>query len=190
MSTWTRRTSTSWQKTAKYQPLARWHVQYQLLLVSMHAVSLQTQNISAVIQSSVSLPNDTGLPSVSMPNTGTNIPCTELQPIIKCVNECSAPEVGMMPIYSCLNPNVATYVRSHTGYNSFIRSLTSHIQDHSVNELARIFQQQMYISQLPPPEPGIFLGDPIQFPEWLTSFELLTESRQITAAERLHYLKL
>ena len=45
------------------------------------------------------------------------------------------------------------------------------------------------MSRLPPPEPGVFSGDPIQFPGWLTPFELLIECRQIKPAERLHYLK-
>jgi len=161
-----------------------------LVAASTHApVSSQTQNNTPVMQSSVSLPSHMALPSVSTPNASANIPCTELQMGIRSVSESRPPQVGTTPIYSCLNPGAAIYAPSQTACNSFAQSPIPQIQDHSINDLARVFQQQMYISRLPPPEPGIFVGDPIQFPGWLTSFELLIESRQITAAERLHYLK-
>lgn len=88
----------------------------------------------------------------------------------------SSHQAGMIPTYSCLNPSATVYAPGHTGRNVSLQPSAAQIQDHSVSELARIFQQQMHMSRLPPPEPGMFLGDPIQFPSWLTSFELLIES--------------
>ncbi|CAB4032133.1 Hypothetical predicted protein [Paramuricea clavata] len=43
-------------------------------------------------------------------------------------------------------------------------------------------------NRLPLPEPGIFNGDPLQFPIWLKAFETLIEGRAINPAERLHFL--
>ena len=43
-------------------------------------------------------------------------------------------------------------------------------------------------SRLPLPEPGVFSGDPLQYPVWAKAFETLIESRAINSAEKLHYL--
>jgi hypothetical protein len=40
-------------------------------------------------------------------------------------------------------------------------------------------------NRLPLPEPGVFSGNPLQYPK---SFETLIESRAINPAERLHFL--
>ena len=47
----------------------------------------------------------------------------------------------------------------------------------------------MSLSRLPPPEPSVFLGDPLKYPSWKASFQTLIEQRQIPAIERIHYLK-
>jgi len=88
------------------------------------------------------------------------MPCIELQTsaVIKSGRVSRPPQVGTRLIHSRLNPGAAikhqvTVTPSH--------SLWLHSQDNSINELAPVFQQQSYISRLPPPEPGIFTGDPI-----------------------------
>ena len=43
-------------------------------------------------------------------------------------------------------------------------------------------------SRLPLPEPGVFSGDPLQYPVLAKAFETLIESRAINSAEKLHYL--
>ena len=43
-------------------------------------------------------------------------------------------------------------------------------------------------SRLPLPDPGVFSGDPLQYPVWAKAFETLIESRAINSAEKLHYL--
>jgi hypothetical protein len=48
--------------------------------------------------------------------------------------------------------------------------------------------QQLGMSRLPPPEPTVFYGDPLKYPGWKSSFEMLIESKDIPAPERLHYL--
>ena len=59
--------------------------------------------------------------------------------------------------------------------------------DPTVN-LARLLTQQLEMSRLPPPEPTVFHGDPLKYPGWKASFEMLIESKDIPATERLHYL--
>jgi hypothetical protein len=47
----------------------------------------------------------------------------------------------------------------------------------------------MNLSRLPIPEPGIFTGNPIEYPSWRSAFKTLVESRNIPPAECIHYLK-
>ena len=167
-----------------------------LVAASMHVTASsqpQSQNVAIIAQSQIqpmaTLPSRTALPLASVQNNSTNMAPRVSQLGTGRVTTFSSHQAGMIPTYSCLNPSATVYAPGHTGRNVSLQPSAAQIQDHSVSELARIFQQQMHMSRLPPPEPGMFLGDPIQFPSWLTSFELLIESRQLTAAERLHYLK-
>ncbi|CAB4034962.1 Hypothetical predicted protein, partial [Paramuricea clavata] len=43
-------------------------------------------------------------------------------------------------------------------------------------------------NRLPLPEPGVFSGNPLQYPMWVKAFETLIEGRAINPAERLHFL--
>lgn len=56
-------------------------------------------------------------------------------------------------------------------------------------DLATSLAKQVSLGRLPPPEPTIFLGDPLKYPSWKASFQTLIEQRQIPASERIHYLK-
>ena len=58
----------------------------------------------------------------------------------------------------------------------------------SINSLAYALTQQIGLNRLPPPEPGVFSGDPLEFQSWKKSFDLLIDQSPITAAEKLHYL--
>jgi len=167
-----------------------------LVAASMHVTASsqpQSQNVAIIAQSQIqpmaTLPSRTALPLASVQNNSTNTAPRVSQLGTGRVTTFSSHQAGMIPTYSCHNPSANVYAPGHAGRNVSLQPSAAQIQDHRVSELARIFQQQMHMSRLPPPEPRMFLGDPIQFPSWLTSFELLIESRQLTAAERLHYLK-
>ena len=56
-------------------------------------------------------------------------------------------------------------------------------------ELAKPLADQLSLNRLPPPEPSIFFGDPIQYPAWKAAFKTLIDQRCIPAAERIYYLK-
>ena len=72
---------------------------------------------------------------------------------------------------------------SHSNVND------SHISCNSVNEIAKCFAEQMHIQRLPPPEPGIFTGCPLQYPGWKAAYNTLIESKSIPPSEKIHYLK-
>lgn len=55
--------------------------------------------------------------------------------------------------------------------------------------LAQALHDTMVLTRLPTPEPSVFLGDPLKFLEWRTSFKALIERRCIDPADRLFYLK-
>ena len=44
------------------------------------------------------------------------------------------------------------------------------------------------INRLPIPEPPIFHGNPLEYPNWICAFEALIENKSIHAIERIHYL--
>lgn len=58
-----------------------------------------------------------------------------------------------------------------------------------MNDFAATLAATMSLSRLPVPEPTVFCGDPLAYPDWLASFTTLIENRNIPAAERIHYLK-
>ena len=59
----------------------------------------------------------------------------------------------------------------------------------SLIELAKSLADQVSLNRLPPPEPSIFYGDPIQYPAWKAAFKTLIDQRCIPAAEIIYYLK-
>lgn len=42
---------------------------------------------------------------------------------------------------------------------------------------------------MPVPEPAVFTGDPLQYMEWKTSFEMLIDRKGIPITEKIFYLK-
>lgn len=55
--------------------------------------------------------------------------------------------------------------------------------------LAQAVQDSIAMNRLPMPEPSIFTGDPIQFIEWKAAFTALIDKKNISPADKLHYLK-
>ena len=58
-----------------------------------------------------------------------------------------------------------------------------------MNVLAQVLFEQASLSRLPPPEPGIFSGNPLEYNAWKTFFDLLIDQRPISTAEKLYYLR-
>jgi hypothetical protein len=54
---------------------------------------------------------------------------------------------------------------------------------------AKSVADQISLGRIPPPEPGVFTGDPIAYPGWKCAFETLIEQRGIPAPEQIYYLK-
>ena len=64
---------------------------------------------------------------------------------------------------------------------------TSDVVQGQLNAISKLLEIQNQ-NRLPLPEPGVFSGDPLQFPNWLKAFETLIESRALHPAERPHFL--
>lgn len=45
------------------------------------------------------------------------------------------------------------------------------------------------MNRLPTPEPVVFIGEPIHFIEWKSTFMSLIDRKGISAADKLYYLK-
>ena len=64
------------------------------------------------------------------------------------------------------------------------------VQGHSeVSKLIEKFSEFVNMSRLPVPEPGVFTGDPLEYPAWRSAFSALIENRSIPPAECVHFLK-
>ena len=72
---------------------------------------------------------------------------------------------------------------------SVSKSQPTKTTEQSLIELAKSLADQVSLNRLPPPEPSIFYGDPIQYPAWKAAFKTLIDQRCIPAAERIYYLK-
>ncbi|XP_068762477.1 uncharacterized protein [Montipora capricornis] len=45
------------------------------------------------------------------------------------------------------------------------------------------------ISRLPVPEPNVFSGEPIKYPDWKSSFRMLIDRRNLRSSDKMFYLK-
>ena len=61
--------------------------------------------------------------------------------------------------------------------------------DSEVVNLVKQLSILMSNNRLPIPEPGVFCGDPIEFPAWRQAFTTLIENRNIVDEEKVYYLK-
>ena len=79
-----------------------------------------------------------------------------------------------------LNPHAPVYNPDDNSFQS---------QSSDIQELAKIIMAQSSLARLPPPEPGIFTGDPLKYAEWKSSFATLIGEKNIPDEEKIHYLK-
>ena len=56
-------------------------------------------------------------------------------------------------------------------------------------EIYSLALQSIEATRLPVPEPEVFFGDPLKYPEWKCAFSILIERKTIPAQEKLYYLK-
>ena len=59
----------------------------------------------------------------------------------------------------------------------------------NLSTMLQAFQENISLGRLPVPEPNIFSGDPMQFPEWKNAFTALIARKNIGAADKLFYLR-
>lgn len=76
---------------------------------------------------------------------------------------------------------------SSPGVASNVNNLDSSLT--TISDIAKSFAEQVNLSRLPPPEPSIFQGDPLKYPNWKSAFQTLIDQRQIPSSERIHYLR-
>ena len=108
------------------------------------------------------------------------------QLLIKGKNKNRTKELGSDPQEvlvsgSVLRPNADEFIPNRTPCQQ---------QDtHELMMATKVLVDQLSLSRLPAPEPGIFTGDVLKFPAWKAAFQALIESRGIPMYEAIHYLK-
>ena len=70
-----------------------------------------------------------------------------------------------------------------------ILKVKQQLQDTSRTEELKSLVDHISINNLPRPEPPVFTGDPLRFPDWESAFETLIESRPIPQREKIFYLR-
>jgi len=111
--------------------------------------------------------NDPVLSAVGVPKTQSHVSVVD-QPL-----NCRAPEFVPV-VQNKPDPNA----------NSKLE-----IDPHHLHDLFSSFSNLVHVSRLPIPEPGVFTGDPMQYPSWRKAFQTLIEGRNIAPADRIHYLQ-
>lgn len=70
-----------------------------------------------------------------------------------------------------------------------VRSYLDSLPDESNSDkVVKVLCDQLTLARLPLPEPGVFTGEPLQFPSWERAFDTLIANKSIPEGERLHYL--
>ena len=96
-----------------------------------------------------------------------------------------------------VNPTPTTSVENICENHENLQSNESHLMTSpqtatpaaQMSSLADCLAKQFSINRLPPPEPGVFTGDPLKYPSWKGAFEGLIEKGGVSPVEKLHYLK-
>ena len=69
-----------------------------------------------------------------------------------------------------------------------IRDKTYNIQDNTNNDMTTLINN-MSLNNLPRPEPPVFNGDPLTYPDWESAFNTLIDKRPIPEEEKVFYLR-
>ena len=95
---------------------------------------------------------------------------------------------SQLPVFSSCAPHRSVL---HDGHNMPPVTTQQPARNSSMQVLdfAKLFSSHMDLSGLPVPEPPVFSGDPLKYPDWKVTFETLIERRAIPPSERMLYLK-
>jgi hypothetical protein len=88
-----------------------------------------------------------------------------------------------------LNFNAPEFVPQVNNTTTQVQHNKVDLDPHHLHDLFASFSNLVNINRLPIPEPGVFTGDPIQYPSWRRAFQTLIEDRNIPPADRIHYLQ-
>ena len=88
---------------------------------------------------------------------------------------------------ACLNHNAPVFVPSAD--RSFQIGQLPRNEDSNDRHFVESLKTVINANKLPVPEPGVFEGDPLDYPAWRSTFHTLIESRNIDPPERIHFLK-
>ena len=133
----------------------------------------------------------------SVPNSLTSMALpTSIIPETKVVNSTLNPLassfVHTSPISTAI-PNFGLNVAEPlNSTHAFIPTHETKLPDNTDNgfaAFAKVLVDQVSLNRLPPPEPSLFSGDPLQYSGWKAAFHTLIEQRNIPKTERIHYLK-
>ncbi|CAC5416723.1 unnamed protein product [Mytilus coruscus] len=84
-------------------------------------------------------------------------------------------------------PNIQNSI-SHLHETHTEKNVTTDTNNNS-NALAKALAESVNLNRLPVQKPNIFNGDPLQYMEWKTSFEMLIDRKGVPTTEKIFYLK-
>ena len=88
-----------------------------------------------------------------------------------------------------LQPQDVHPVEGETTHPAHVQPQASPASVDTVTSIVTAITDSFSISRLPAPEPTIFNGEPILYPDWKSSFHALIHRKNLPSSEKMYYLK-
>ena len=88
-----------------------------------------------------------------------------------------------------LQPQDMHPVESETTHPAHVQPQASPANVNAITSIVTAIADSFSMSRLPAPEPTIFSGEPILYPEWKSSFHALIHRKNLSSSDKMYYLK-
>ena len=102
------------------------------------------------------------------------------------VLDANTPNSTAQPV---LHPPNVHPVESETTHPVHVQPQTSPASVDAITSIVTVIADSFSMSRLPAPEPTIFSGEPILYPEWKSSFHALIHRKNLPSSDKMYYLK-
>ena len=88
-----------------------------------------------------------------------------------------------------LQPQDVHPVESESTHLAHVQPQASPANVDAITSIVTAIADSFSMSRLPAPEPTIFIGEPILYPEWKSSFHALIHRKNLPSSDKMYYLK-
>ena len=102
------------------------------------------------------------------------------------VPDANTPNSTVQPV---LQPQKVHPVESETTHPAQVQPQVSSANVDAITSIITVIADSFSMSRLPAPEPTIFSGEPILYPDWQLSFHALIHRKNLPSSDKMYYLK-